>query len=305
MNNERQRERTQNARPAIEDIIANAMSGEARRNALDFTEYLRAHEMVYTRVHCEIHYKGQCACYIYLDGDEQAHEHTPELSPWTVWTAGQYSRELDGVPMDERMKEIARANVTRCVDCGNGCSPGHSETIFGRQFANVCNAAMMFRNPDAETLECIKKLVEMRRRDIDDHSFAIRPDEKSAELFRESGERMFAAVASRTDGRAYDSWAAMLNEALKRATAIKYAKDHRTKQTVVDDLIKQEKAKGIFWIEELVAELESYGKQRDKYPTLESYMPKLAEAYKIWAENTQRKCKGTPSSQGKIPTTTT
>ena len=41
---------------------------------------------------------------------------------------------------------------------------------------------------------------------------------------------------------------------------------------------------GFFWIKELVDELESYDKQRDKYPTLESYMPKLSEAYKIWAE---------------------
>jgi len=44
---------------------------------------------------------------------------------------------------------------------------------------------------------------------------------------------------------------------------------------------------GFFWIEELVEELENYDKQRDKYPTLESYMPKLAEAYKNWAENMQ------------------
>ena len=41
---------------------------------------------------------------------------------------------------------------------------------------------------------------------------------------------------------------------------------------------------GFFWIAELVDELEKYNKQRDKYPTLESYMPKLAKAYKVWAE---------------------
>ena len=40
-----------------------------------------------------------------------------------------------------------------------------------------------------------------------------------------------------------------------------------------------------FGIKELVGELENYNKQRDKYPTLESYMPQLADAYKIWVEN--------------------
>jgi len=287
------------SRPEIEDIIDNALGGDARENALDFAAFLKANEMTYMRVHCEIHYKGQCACYIYLDGDEQAHEHTPWLSPWTLWTAGEYTCELDGVPMDGRMKEVAWANVTRCANCNNGCSPGHSETIFGREFANVCNAAMMFRNPDAETLECIKKLVEMRRRDID--SLVIHLSAENEDLFRESGERIFSVARSQMACQGCDSWVAMLNEALERAVAIKYAKDHKTKQAVVDDLIKQEKAKGIFWIEELVAELESRDRQRDKYPTLESYMPKLAEAYKTWAENSQHKCKGTPS-QGKIPT---
>jgi len=49
-------------------------------------------------------------------------------------------------------------------------------------------------------------------------------------------------------------------------------------------LVYWEKECGFIWIEELVAELESYENQRDRYPTLESYMPKIIEAYKIWAK---------------------
>lgn len=81
-------------------------------------------------------------------------------------------------------------------------------------------------------------------------------------------------------------WEEVLDEALVHASTIKYMKDHNFKPSDIEGWIHFIKgAFGYFWIEELVAELESYDQQRNKYPTLESYMPKLAEAYKIWTEN--------------------
>jgi len=88
------------------------------------------------------------------------------------------------------------------------------------------------------------------------------------------------------NAEAYPSWEVIFDEALIHAATIKYMKDHDFKPSEVDNWMKWMKdGFGFFWMEELVAELESYDKQRDKYPTLESYMPKLAEAYKIWVEN--------------------
>jgi hypothetical protein len=151
----------------IEDIIRENFDGVAKRNALDFADFLKANEMVYTGVHCEVHYKEPCVCFVYLDGDEKTHEHSPWHSPWTVWTAGEYPCERDDVPIDGRAKETAWANICHCANCGNTCSPGHVKTVFGKEFKNVCNAVMMFRNPDAETVGHIKKFVEMRKREID------------------------------------------------------------------------------------------------------------------------------------------
>jgi len=144
----------------LEEIINDTLNGDALKNALEFAEYLKANEMIYTGNHCEVHYKGNCACYIYFDELCKLH------GPWTVWTEGDYVGEHDDVPMDDGMKEIAWANVWRCLNCGNPCSPGKSSIIFGRRFDNVCNAVMAFRNPGRETLECVKKLVEMRKNDI-------------------------------------------------------------------------------------------------------------------------------------------
>ena len=57
----------------------------------------------------------------------------------------------------------------KCGNCyGVDCSPGKTKMIFGKEFTNICNAdkvnmTFMFTNPDDETLECVKKLILMRK----------------------------------------------------------------------------------------------------------------------------------------------
>ena len=130
-------------------------------NALDFAEFLSANEMIYTGQH-EIHYKSKRVCYV----DTSIERHT-----WTVWTEGDYSNEYEGFPIDEQTKKIAWNHATRCGNCeGQKCSPGKTKIIFEKEFTNICNGAhvdMRFDNPDAETLEGLKKLLEMRKYIID------------------------------------------------------------------------------------------------------------------------------------------
>ena len=116
------------------------------------------------------------------------------------------------------------------------------------------------------------------------HPFVDKLTEKNKELFRDSGEK----ITSSAINEAYSTWEVVLDEILVNASMIKYLKDHDFKQSEIEMWIKLIKELfGFFWIEELVEELERYDKQRDKYPTLESYMPKLAETYEIWAKNMQ------------------
>ena len=115
------------------------------------------------------------------------------------------------------------------------------------------------------------------------HPFVNYLTEKNKDALRESGEQIFSVLGNQVQ---YTSWQTVLDEALVRAAVIKYMKDHHAEQSIIADLIKQEKIdNGYLWIEELIDELESYDKQRDKYPSLESYMPQLVEAYKIWSAN--------------------
>ena len=142
----------------IEDSISTALSGDTLKSALDFAGYLKANELTVNGA--EISYKGNAVCYMHLDGGKDY------PSPWTIWTQGDYSLEHEDMPIDEHMKEIAWANINVCGSCGSDCSPGALKVIFGKEFENVCSADMAFYIPDAETLECVKKLLDMRKNDI-------------------------------------------------------------------------------------------------------------------------------------------
>ena len=117
------------------------------------------------------------------------------------------------------------------------------------------------------------------------HSFVNTLTDKNYDALKESGEKIFSVVKDIMTKQAYGMWEVTLNEALVRASVIKYLKDHNVEKSTMDSFINMEKqVKGFIWIEELVEELENYDRQRDKYPTLESYMPRIIEAYKIWAD---------------------
>jgi len=142
----------------IKDIFSEVLTGDVLKNALDFTGFLGANEITQIGQH-EWYFKDECVCYI--DTRNECHS-------WIVWTEGDYSSEHEFSPIDERTKEIAWANVMNCGNCDDVDCSGKAKIIFGKEFANVCNAGnvnmtFMFTNPDVETLECVKKLVLMRK----------------------------------------------------------------------------------------------------------------------------------------------
>lgn len=117
------------------------------------------------------------------------------------------------------------------------------------------------------------------------HSFVNPLNEKHNAEFKESGTTIYKAVEyEMSRQQAYGNWLTMLNEALVRASVIKYFIDHSESETKIQMMLNNESNKGFIWIKGLVAELKKYDNSRDKYSTLESYIPNLAESYKSFAE---------------------
>lgn len=107
---------------------------------------------------------------------------------------------------------------------------------------------------------------------------------KHNELFEESGKEIYKAVEYEMSRKqAYNNWQIMLDEALVRASVIKYFIDHGASNSEIQTMLKTEVNNGFLWMKELVTELMKYQNQRDLYPTLESYLPNLSIAYKTLA----------------------
>jgi hypothetical protein len=123
-----------------------------------FNDYLKAEGMIPGGEHGAVSYNGKTVCYMHVeDGEEYP-------APWTVWTEGDYSGEHKVFPLSEREKEITLASVNICGNCGCDCAPGSRRIIFGKEFDNVCvGAVMAFYKPEGETLELVKKLIEMQK----------------------------------------------------------------------------------------------------------------------------------------------
>lgn len=117
------------------------------------------------------------------------------------------------------------------------------------------------------------------------HSFVNVLLEKNEALFEESGKKIYQAMEyEMSRQQAYGNWNIMLNEALVRASVIKYFMDHGASELETSRMIVQEFNRGFIWIKGLVDELKRYETNRNEYPTLESYMPALSNTYKKMAE---------------------
>jgi len=119
------------------------------------------------------------------------------------------------------------------------------------------------------------------------HSFINHLIDNNRQLFATSGEKIFEIVGTLMQQQAYGAWHMVFKESLVRAAVIKYMKDHDFTPAEVANETMNQLARGFYWIEDLVEELDLYTQQRAAYPTFESYMPQMAKAFEQYARNIQ------------------
>lgn len=117
------------------------------------------------------------------------------------------------------------------------------------------------------------------------HSFVNKLTEKHSNRLRKSGEKMYKEVSEKMMKQAYTNWKTMMDEALVRASVIKYMKEHGFDKQEIDNEIQLQESKGFFWIQNLVNELDRYQRQRDTYKTLDEFMIVIADFYIELIEN--------------------
>jgi hypothetical protein len=98
-----------------------------------------------------------------------------------------------------------------------------------------------------------------------------------------AGQILYQSDTIKMQEQGYGDWKVMLNEALVKAAVIRYQMQHQTTPAVVNREIETQVSKGFVWIKALTALLATYEKNRQRYPTLESFMPQLVKFYNITA----------------------
>ncbi len=111
------------------------------------------------------------------------------------------------------------------------------------------------------------------------HSYVNHLTKKYEKDFESSGAKLFDLVKAGMRNQHYINWQTMMNEALVRASVIRYMLKHNTDGTAAKYQLITEFGNGFFWMKGLVESLGVYEKNRNKYPTLESYMPTLIDFY--------------------------
>jgi len=117
------------------------------------------------------------------------------------------------------------------------------------------------------------------------HSFVNHVVEKYHTELSKSGKTIFGVLKGKMESQAYGTWQTMFAEAVVRASVIKYLKDHNYPNEFIETELNEEINRGFLWTDKLVQELERYDKNRDVFPTLESYMPELVIFFDKIADN--------------------
>lgn len=153
----------------FEDVINEVLVGDARKNALNFVEYLSANGLLFERIkgywedkyYWGIKHGETFVCFVLIGSEDKT-----DSESWTIWSDN-IANTFGDCQLGEQVKAILWNNVDICGNCGGCENPGGSrKTIFGKDFMNVCVTSMRFVSPDAETVACVKKMVEIQKSNI-------------------------------------------------------------------------------------------------------------------------------------------
>ncbi|MCL2378073.1 MAG: hypothetical protein FWC77_03000 [Defluviitaleaceae bacterium] len=154
-----------NIRPKLEDAIADALIGDALKNAQGFILYLTENKMkpVWASASSwKVNYKGKAVCYIRLPGTAW---YPLDSGSWHLSVFAQYDEHLQKLISgeSEEAKEFVKNHLKKNLPCG-GCMPGLDRRLVNDNFVNICACTCInMENPNDNFCGFAKKLVELRR----------------------------------------------------------------------------------------------------------------------------------------------
>lgn len=163
-------------KPKLEDFIAAALSDELQRDVLEFLDYCKAKKISYPWSSTKtwtLKTKGKSIGLIWVGGAKwiNGKRVTEDLNDGSGWTVGAGYAELlqytDFIE-NEKLQSVFLNSLKRCSKCSSGCPP-YTVKISGKEYRSICRSkyfdrdtCIQFKNPDAEVIEKIKKILDFR-----------------------------------------------------------------------------------------------------------------------------------------------
>jgi len=110
------------------------------------------------------------------------------------------------------------------------------------------------------------------------HSYANPLIDKFALQLDKSGGRLLEAVREQMRRQAYENGRTVLYESLVRAVVARYILEHQGQKAAAAE-VSEQRNRSFLWTGDLLALLDQYAKNRERYPTMQSFMPRLVEFF--------------------------
>jgi hypothetical protein len=106
------------------------------------------------------------------------------------------------------------------------------------------------------------------------HSYTNPLVDAFADELEPAGKAIWPHREAKMEQQAYGSWKTMMYESLVRACTVRYVMAHDRPQAALETIEYQHR-RGFTWTGKLAGLLGEYERQRDEYPTLDAFMPKV------------------------------
>lgn len=111
------------------------------------------------------------------------------------------------------------------------------------------------------------------------HSYCNPLVDKNITQFYPKANSYYQLVEDKLHSQAYGAPSTVIYETLVRASSFQYESLHNKKDIYILMDINRNKCNGFLWIANLYESMDYYNLHRDKYPTLESYMPNIIKLH--------------------------
>lgn len=111
------------------------------------------------------------------------------------------------------------------------------------------------------------------------HSYANPLVERHIASLEEPGKRLFGKCEQQMKKQAYSTWETMIKEYIVRAATIRYMMANKASEQAIQVDMMQNVWRGFAYMPGLVRLLDNYEKNRDKYPTLDDFMPEFVSYF--------------------------